>query len=525
MRSATKAGHILFINAADTSERHQSSANAAIYPNLGLLQLMSSLEPRLQNTDLEVGYFDGTVYGNDPIARFIEEEHNAIFALCFSAMTANYGASVALANQAKKLNPRIIIIFGNDHFSALYQEIMINQPNIDFGFYGNDVVEGFSKFLTDLILGSVRDKACYPGLVYRPSPWQIKKNSENHEEYSSLPLVNYSLMDSFMPHRQLYSKGQKAAYPFMKEQNLNGMLVDIGRGCIKFAGRRVGNIPVRACDFCGIIPGSKPIVFQKAGRAWAILKNAYEQGFNYFYVMADELPMTFGPPIKRMMESIPDWYKDLSEEEKPKMFGYARADAFIEKPKVIDSLINGLNFIHFFVGFDGLSEISLKVMNKQDLRGPVTDLMEYNMRALEKAVQDGCMITAGIVLTHLGITPEIMQENYKTLEVMVENHPDVFAALDFGPLCPLPGSQSFRYLQEPDFAEECASRHGLQVDRAYLESIKDNYIGTDLFGMNDLIGDFIRGCCPDISPELLDQYIAKTTALAEKHGIVVGGGV
>lgn len=49
---------ILFINAADTS-RHISSANTAIYPNLGILTLMSSLKRAIFQPDIELGYLDG----------------------------------------------------------------------------------------------------------------------------------------------------------------------------------------------------------------------------------------------------------------------------------------------------------------------------------------------------------------------------------------------------------------------------------------------------------------------------------
>lgn len=61
---------ILFVNAADTS-RHISSANTAIYPNLGILTLMSSLKKAIW-PGVDLGYLDGTVYGNPFIQTYIE---------------------------------------------------------------------------------------------------------------------------------------------------------------------------------------------------------------------------------------------------------------------------------------------------------------------------------------------------------------------------------------------------------------------------------------------------------------------
>ena len=55
-------------------------------------------------------------------------------------------ACVSLARHAKQCSPAIVNIIGNDHFSALYQEIMTRQQGVfDYGFCGNDVVEGFAK--------------------------------------------------------------------------------------------------------------------------------------------------------------------------------------------------------------------------------------------------------------------------------------------------------------------------------------------------------------------------------------------
>lgn len=528
---------IMFINADDTS-RHVSSANTAIYPNLGLLTLMSSLVNHVSRDD--VGYIDGTVYGNDTIQKCIQEHASELSIVCFSVLTANYGAALSFCRQAKQINNRIVSIFGNDHFSALATRIMENQPVIDYGFYGNDVVMGFTNFVSDYMAGKLKDFMLYPGLVYRnqvqsqTSPLAILKddasmsvlrNPENTEEYRQLPFVDYSLMDTLLPHREKYLEGQHKVYFFMKERSLKSQVIDIGRGCVKFAGPRVEEIPCNACDFCGIIPGSKPIAIQTPERAWDILKNAFNQGFNYFYITADELPLTMWGMLRRMAEQKPDWYQDLKD--KPKMFGYARAEGFETQPEKIDILVNELGFNHFFIGFDGLSEISLKAMNKRsaNIRNVHHDLLRQNLNALKSVVDKNCLVTAGIVVTHLGITKEIMNENFNLLQEIVEAHPKTFAALDFGPLCPIPGSQSFRYLTQPQVAEQKGKELGLQINRPYLETIKDKYLKDDCFDMNEMINDFIVGCCPDIDQKFVDEYMSKITDLAVRHQIVVGGGV
>lgn len=528
---------VLFVNADDTS-RHVRSANASIYPNLGLLTLMSALVRHVARE--EVGYLDGTVYGNAGIRQFITDNAASLSVICFSSLTANHGASLEFARLAKELNPRIITIFGNDHFSALAPRVMRNQPVVDYGFYGNDVVEGFARFVSDHLSSRPKDLSSYRGLVYRTSGEAsqdafplcseegqngVCRNQEDPAEYGRLPFVDYSLMDTALPHREKYLAGQHKVYFFMKDRALKSQVIDIGRGCIKFAGERVANVPCNACDFCGIIPGVKPITMQNAERAWQILESVYSQGYNYFYITADELPLTMWRMLRKMAETKPEWYQDLRE--KPKMFGYARAEGFETQPEKIETLVRYLGFNHFFIGFDGLSEISLRTMNKQSVNPRHThkDMVRQNILALQSVVANDCLVTAGLVVTHLGITRAIMAENYRVLEEIVNAHSTTFAALDFGVLCPIPGSQSFRYLTQPEVAEAKATDLGLRVNRAFLESIKGKYRGNDCFDMNEMIHDFIEGCCPDIDQQTVDEHLAKITELANRHHIIVGGGV
>ncbi|HEV7369689.1 hypothetical protein [Arenibaculum sp.] len=519
---------ILFINAGDTFT-HKASANAALYPNVGLLTIMSALKEKLEISGISaaLGYIDGCVYGNEKIKSIISENRNTIKIVCFSVLTANYGASVEIAKFSKECIGGVTTIFGNDHFSALYRNVMSKQSDIDFGFYGNDVVMGFAEFACDVICNNVGDLSSYPGLVYRLTNNDVVRNAENPSEYNGLPLVKYSLCDETLPHSELYVDGQRRTYYFMKNRNLRSQIIDIGRGCIKFSGKRVNNIPVNACDFCGIIPGVKSVLSTSSDIAWKRIRNAFEHGYNYFYITADELPLTFWPLIKSMSQNVPKWFEELSAEQKPKMFGYARAEAFERQPEKIDILVGVFGFDHFFVGFDGLSDISLRLMNKQSVvkKEKEYGLMSANIDALNAISSRGCLITAGIVVTHLGITENIMQENYQNLEILVSENHKTFAALDFGPLCPIPGSQSFRYLVDPNFAQEKAKKYGLRVNYEYLNFTKEKYENCDLFDNNELIDDFMKGCCPDINQEILERYMEKISDLARRHGIVVGGGV
>lgn len=516
----TQQDLVLFVNANTSSQT--ATVNSTVYPNLGLLTLMSALRDKLGDDDTQLGYLDGVLYGNAKIEEFIDSNAHRLHAVCLSVLTGNYSASIAMARRVKQLNPDALIVLGNDHFSSLYERIMRRQPDVDFGFYGNDVVTGFARFMADFLRGGVQEPETYPGLVYRAADGTATRVPEDPNEYGVLPFVDYSLADGVLPHQDLYVQGQQSIYFFMRDRALRSQVVDIGRGCIKFAGPRLDGVPLNACDFCGIVPGSKEIVWPEADRAWAILENAYRQGYNYFFVTADELPLTMWRMLRSMAADPPEWFRRLPPSERPGMLGYARAEAFSTAPTRIDALVDVLGFDHFFIGLDGLSDISLRVMNKPPAggRGRRDLPMTHNLEALAGMVDRGGMISAGLILTHLGITPQIMAENHAVLTEMVESHPGTFAALDFGPLCPIPGSQSFRYLTHPEHAEQRATEHGLRVDREFLESRKDFYRSHDDFDEDEMIEDFVRGCCPDITMDLVDQYMTATEELADRHGIV-----
>ncbi len=304
------------------------------------------------------------------------------------------------------------------------------------------------------------------------------------------------------------------------------MVIDVARGCLKFKGQRDEyDVSKNMCDFCGIVRGSNPVIGNSADRAWNILKNAYDQEINYFYFVSDDLPLTFWPMLKQMAENKPNWYSSLSRNEVPKAMGYSMSNVFADSTKHrIDLMMDELNFNHFFIGLDGFSDISLRAMNK-GFKNTRDKQMTYNLKACEVIQSKGGLITAGGVLTHLGITPEIMAENYSKIEQIVNAKPDSFAALDFGILCPIPGSLSFQYLLNPDLAQRKADELGLDIDQQFLKETARKYKGQDIMNMDELIEDYIKGCCPDIDITLVNEYEQRIQDLAEKHKIVLGGGV
>jgi hypothetical protein len=309
----------------------------------------------------------------------------------------------------------------------------------------------------------------------------------------------------------------------MREEGLRTTVIDIARGCIKFAGRRnESGIPLNACDFCGIVPGSKAMAGQSAERAWAVIRNAFEQGYNYLFVTADELPSTFWPMLREMAARMPEWYLGLAPSRRPRMMGYARADAFRDNlHDRIDVLMGTLGFDHFFVGLDGFSTQSLRALNKGINRraNDTDDLLEHNLSACREIARRGGRLTSGAVITHIGITPDMLEQNYRTMERLMRDYAHLFMELDFELLGPIPGSLAFDYLRRPGMARARADALGLNVNDRYLEKLHEKYRDEDELEPEELIRDFILGCCPDITVELAYDYLRRIRQLAVEEDI------
>ena len=518
---------ILLVNPANTVARHKTF-EPNIYPNLGLLTLATSLQCALRrnNSAAKVLYYDGGLLGDEFIRGYIAQNAACLAVIGYSAYTPNYGACVELARHAKQCNAGTVNIIGNDHFSALYREIIERQQGVfDYGFYGNDVVEGFTAFVLGLLNGNLAERTSYPGLVFRDSRSDsgVTRCAENPAEFARLPLPDYSLLDSLVPHSDGYHREQHAFYSYMREEGLRTTVIDIARGCVKFSGpRNQSGVPLNACDFCGIIPGSKALSAQSAQRAWEIIRNAFEQGHNYLFVTADELPSTFWPLLRDMADQMPDWYRGLKPADRPRMMGYARADAFRENFRErIDLLMNTLGFDHFFVGLDGFSSISLRAMNKGINRraNDTGDLLRHNLTACREIARRGGRLTSGAVITHIGITPAMLETNYQMMGRVIRQYSHLFMELDFELLSPIPGSLAFDYLRRPGMARARADALGLNVDDRRLEALHAKYQDQDDLDPQELISDFILGCCPDITVEMAYDYLRRIRQLVVDQGI------
>ena len=509
---------------ANPQNTRGSSAGRSPYPNLGLLTLGAAIEAELPSGQARIWYYDGALLGDDGLTKLIQAHAAHIKVLGLSAYTYNFERCIALATQLKRCNPTARVVMGNDHFSARYSQILSRNANvIDCGFVGNDVVEGFAKWVSDLLSGQLGRDAGYAGLTCMTGNG-IVRQQESPEEYARLPQVNYRLLDSCVPHRAAYRAEQHALYAYLRDAGREVGLVDFARGCLKFAGARTAaGTPLSACEFCGIIPGAKAIAATSSERAWASIKNVFDQGYGYQFVTADELPWTFWPLLRSMAAAKPDWYLDLHLDDRPRLMCYARADAF--KPAFeqrIDLAIRELLVDHFVVGLDGLSEDSLRSMNKPmgAGRGSNEPMIEENFRACREIHRRGAKLTAGIVLTHIGCSPASLEANFQTLRDLISRHGDAFVELDFELLCPIPGSLAYGYFEAPERGIARARQLDVRIDERALTAKAPKYREQDFIDPEEMIDDFIEIFCPEITRGLADTYLERIRDTVEAADLV-----
>ena len=113
---------------------------------------------------------------------------------------------------------------------------------------------------------------------------------------------------------------------------------------------------------------------------------------------------------------------------------------------------------------------------------------------------------------------DALQQAQHFLRQLGDDHGELPPVLDFELLGPLPGSLSYDYLRRPGMARARADELGLNVNDRYLEMLHRKYLDEDELVPEELLQDFVRGCCPDITVEMAYGYLRKIRQfVADEH--------
>ena len=488
---------------------------------LGALSLVSALKA---NPNLDPVYVDGTIIDLDDLLGYISDNTGQLLAVCLGVLTANYEAGLIIARHAKSADARITTIVGNDHFSSLATECMNAVPCLDYGFVGNEIIGSFIEFVTALYDKVDLDPGAFSGLVYRDGG-QVRITTPRREPVFAG--YDYTLADRVFQHTSQYTRffGRRIA-PRIREllgrTVTAGVPVEIGRGCVKFAASD-------ACSFCSIQPGHLWRNQLTAEQAWDAIANAWNSGYDYVYLTADELPLTFAQLLTGMAASLPDWWRSLTPDERPVMVGYGRADGIADPRRT--ALLSSLGVRQIMIGMDAGAPLSLAAMNKpvggrhRNVLVEAEKLYELNSRAITVARDHGMLIRAGFVVGHIGMTAALLEENLQRILALITEggKNGVFSAIDVEVLSPQPGARDYAYLTEPDTAKAAANRLGLEIaDDNVRSEIAARWSGQDVVMPEDAMRDYTLAVMPELDFDALSRTRATIRAHAKTCGVVIG---
>lgn len=525
----SKCNLVVFVNPPNTEDLNLSidqgvtigvqHTDWANLPHLGILSLASFVDGF---EGLESVYLDGVVCPWNFIKSFIIEHHSRILAVCVSCLTASYGAALQLLQHIKQIDRQITTIVGNDHISAFYEVILAKRQNlIDYALIGNEVYDSLRNLLVYIKNGSHAIPESCPGLaVYQHET--IFMTSQAPEPIFTG--VNYEIIDRHFQHTKIYNQNfrkrlQPRLYEIFNRHISCGVPVEIARGCVKFSNNN-------ACSFCSIQYGGMwKNEVDDTRVAWDILLNAFQAGYEYLYITADELPLTFANLIERMHSGMPEIWHKLSENERPILMGYARADG-LKKAKILSNL-HDIGVRIFMVGLDAGIPISLAAMNKplgtSSGLSNAESMLSSNLKALERVKIFGMKIKAGFVIGHIGMNRRILQENVKSICNMIDHGKESLLSVDVEVLSPEPGSKDFGYSTNPDLATKVAEHLNLKIANAFSrQEVAQKYQGIDLFSRQQLMQDYISVLMPELTLEELAAYRDEIRRYATSQGVLVG---
>ncbi len=490
--------------------QHTDWAN---FPHLGVLSLASYVG----KFGYESVYFDGVAVPIDELFVYVREKADKILAVCLSAITANFDSCLYVGEFAKSVDEEIKTIFGNDHFSVMHKEIMKRYWSVDYGVVGNEVYQTLKCLLDD-----IRDH----GHVSRRLPSLVTKDIKNPANGGDEEInhhIDYSLIDKVFDHTGVYKKNFQARltgriHDLTQRFVTSGVPVEIARGCIKFKGDD-------ACSFCSIQYGGMWRNYLHHEQAWSAIKAAHDNGYDYLYITADELPLTFARLLSDMDKFKPKWWLDLPTHKRPMLVGYARADG-MEKRNVMEAMAS-IGFKVLFVGIDAGAIRSLqalkKPLRKKSVIASSESMYMANISAIKNARRFGVKIKAGFVLGHIGMNKELLDENVREYKKILEMGRDVIVSADVEMLSPEPGSKDYEYLINPEAAKREAKSLGLEVSEdAVLDEVACYYQDKDIFDRDTAINDYVRAMMPALCKADIASVRDEIRSYSKNLGIVVG---
>ena len=205
--------------------------------SISLLSAIAKTQGHDVHLAFSVSLFNDRSHLNIPsLAPFFDDTQDVIQAikhqrpdvLAFSVLTANYQWMLKVAQAAKALNPRIQVIFGGVHPSAVPENVL-SKPHVDY------VVVGEGEVAFPLILDAIErggPSGPIPNTRYKNSRGEIIQGPQTGfiQDLDSLPVFDKTIWEDYMQFRETYITMASRGCPYRCTFCFNNFFANLPEG-------------------------------------------------------------------------------------------------------------------------------------------------------------------------------------------------------------------------------------------------------------------------------------------------------
>ncbi|MGC4788104.1 B12-binding domain-containing radical SAM protein [Micromonospora sp. DT178] len=419
-RDAHNAGDAL---GEGLTEEDRYRNEGSVYPHASLVEMITYQARCFP--DIAWRYMDMGHLGWPEVRAAINEDPPDVAA--FSVYTATTLWAMIVAAEIKRVNPKAVVVFGNDHAGILYQETLTGKYGsrvVDFVSTGNNGPFTMMGLLTHLQGGL--DLRKVPSLAYRVPGGEVV-----NQDAGTFPLNRRILPDYRLILDQLENHYDRAFNVwYAKHYDLKRMVtVPLDGGCTW------GKRPGRRCMHCSI-QGLTPKTVDVASAIPVLETIVGDLGANV-YACGDS---TLGFSSEQWDGNI-SYLNDMAEacakspilQKQRFMLAYGLVYEFLESAELCKGFVRTWN-----VGLEAFDPKLLKADSKGINKGP-----ERISEALELARSLDYKLFASGIMGLPGTTMENLRSEVNSWLSMAETYRDLITSISVAPPGIIPGSRMY----------------------------------------------------------------------------------
>lgn len=443
-----------------------------VYPHAGLLEMITYQQ--LCFPDLAWRYVDLSHQPWPDIQEELSLDPPDVIAISVYTATALW--AYVIAASAKRVNPNVVVVLGNDHAGVLYNEVItgpLGSRIVDFVSTGNN-----GPFTMMNLLYSLRgqlDIERVPSLAYRSSGGSVVNQSAQTYPLSSRILPDYRLI---LDHLEKYYD-QAFRVWYSHHYSLKRMVtLPLDGGC------NWGRRPTRRCKHCSI-QGLTPKTTDVAS-ATRVLETVVGELKSNVYAAGDS---TLGFS-RAQWGGASSFLDDLAEacsqsavlRDERFMLAYGLVSEFLQSAELSKGFIRTWN-----VGLEAFDPRLLRADSKGINRGP-----DQVHEALELARRLDYRLYVSGIIGLPGTTMKLLKSEVENWLALAETYGDLITTISVAAPAVIPGARMYWELYNQN--ETARSVHGEIVPARRLTQLYlQQYTEVELSDVEAALAEVGRG--------------------------------